>query len=55
MPATRVACSPLRQVDLLAVEELQIREEKMGWQRSGVFDDAGEERGVLGVWVRIRR
>jgi hypothetical protein len=35
MPATRVACLPLKQVDLLAVEELQIREEKMGWQRSG--------------------
>jgi hypothetical protein len=35
IPATRVACSPFRQVDLLAVEELQIREEKMGWQRSG--------------------
>jgi hypothetical protein len=30
MPATRVACLPLKQV-----EELQIREEKMGWQRSG--------------------
>jgi len=26
-----------------------------GMAEVGVFDDAGEESGVLGAWVRIRR
>jgi hypothetical protein len=33
--AMRDACSPFRHVDLLVAELLQIREEKMGRQRSG--------------------
>jgi hypothetical protein len=33
--AARVACSLFRHVDLLVVAELQIREGKMGRQRSG--------------------